>query len=302
MIVITTPTGDIGSQVLRELLDSSPAEELRVIVRDPTRLPQAVRDQVDVITGSHGDRDVVDRAFAGADAVFWVVPPNLYAVSLDGAYCGFTSAAADAFARHAVGHVVGVSALGRGTAVADRAGLVTASLAMDDLIAASGVAYRALANPSFMDNVLRQVDGIREGMFTGTDTPDRTSPLVATRDIAAAAARLLSDRSWSGVDSVAVLGPEDLSANDMAAIMSEVLERPVRYRQQSLDDLAATLTAAGCGEAFVAGMVDMMRAKNDGLDDGVQRTVHTASPTTFRQWCTEVLKPAVDAERPVAVE
>jgi hypothetical protein len=51
--------------------------------------------------------------------------------------------------------VVGISALGRGTAVAGRAGYVTASLAMDDLIAGSGVAYRALTMPSFMDNLLR---------------------------------------------------------------------------------------------------------------------------------------------------
>ena len=37
MIIITTPTGDIGSQVLSTLLESGPArgEELRVIVRDP---------------------------------------------------------------------------------------------------------------------------------------------------------------------------------------------------------------------------------------------------------------------------
>ena len=37
----------------------------------------------------------------------------------------------------------------------------------------------------------------------------------------------------------------------------------------------------------------MMRAKDEGLDDGVPRTLQTASPTTFRQWCEEVLKPAV---------
>jgi hypothetical protein len=52
--------------------------------------------------------------------------------------------------RHSVKLVVGVSALGRGTPWADRAGFVTGSLAMDDLIASSGVAYRALCNPSFM--------------------------------------------------------------------------------------------------------------------------------------------------------
>ena len=40
---------------------------------------------------------------------------------------------------------------------------------MDDLIASTGVAYRALANPSFMDNLLRQVRSIRDqGVFTDT--------------------------------------------------------------------------------------------------------------------------------------
>lgn len=296
MIVITTPTGDIGSQVLSILLESAPAsgEKLRVIVRDPARLPGSVRDRVDVVAGSHGDADVVDRAFAGADAVFWVVPPDPHAPSLEVAYSAFTRAAAQALKPHGVGHVVGVSALGRGTPVAGRAGLVTASLAMDDLIAGTGVAYRALANPSFMDNLLRQVRSIRDqGVFTDTVAADRKAPAAATRDIAATAVRLLLDRSWTGAGSVPVLGPEDLSPEDMARIMSEVLGTPVRYERQSLADLAATLAGYGIGDAFIQGMADMARAKDEGVDDGVPRTAETASPTTFRQWCQEVLKPAV---------
>lgn len=296
MIVITTPTGDIGSQVLRILLDAHPShgEELRVIVRDPAKLSDSVRERVDVIAGSHGDADVVDRAFTGADAVFWLVPPDTKAASLEFAYSGFTRAAAQAFMTHGVGHVVGVSALGRGTRVADRAGLVTASLAMDDLITSTGVAYRALANPSFMDNLLRQVDSIRDdGVFTDTVAADRKAPSAATRDIAAAAVGLLLDRSWTGTDSVPVLGPENLSPNGMARIMSEVLNRPVRYERQSLNDFGATLTGYGMGDAFVQGMVDMMRAKDEGLDDGVERTPQTSSPTTFRQWCDQVLKRAI---------
>jgi uncharacterized protein YbjT (DUF2867 family) len=296
MIVITAPTGDIGSQVLRNLLDGAPlqGEKLRVIVRDPGRLPGPVRERVDVVPGSHSDADVVDRAFAGADAVFWLVPPDAQAPSLDVAYSGFTRAAAKALTVHGVGHVVGVSALGRGTSVADHAGLVTASLAMDDLIAGTGVAYRALANPSFMDNLLRQVDSIRDaGVFTDTTDAGRKAPAAATRDIAAVAARLLLDRTWTGVGSVPVLGPEDLSPGDMARIMSEVLGQPVRYERQSIEDSGAALAGYGMGGAFVQGMVDMMRAKDEGLDDGVPRTPETASPTTFRQWCEEVLRPAV---------
>lgn len=298
MIVITTPTGQIGGRLLQILLDETRTrdEELRVIVRDPGRLPDGVRARVDVVTGSHGDAEVVDRAFDGADAVFWLVPSNLREASLDAMYSGFTRAAAKAFTTHRVGHVVGVSALGRGTPVAGRAGHVTASLAMDDLIASTGVAYRALANPTFFDNLLWQVASLRDnGVFTGTEAADRKAPTAATRDIAAAAAGLLLDRSWTGTGEVPVLGPEDLSPNDLARIMSEVLGRPIRYERQTLDAFGTALAGRGVGDALVQGYLDMMRAKDDGLDEGVRRTPQTASPTTFREWCEQVLKPAVQA-------
>lgn len=291
MIVITTPTGDIGSQLLTNLL--STAEDLRVIVRDPARLTRATLERAEIITGSHGDAAVVDQAFDGADAVFWCVPPAPGAPSLEAAYSGFTQAAAHAIRSHRVGHVVGVSALGRGTVQAGNAGLVTASLAMDDLLGSTGTAYRALANPSFMDNLLRDVNDIRGGSFTDTVDPDRMTPRAATRDIAAAGSRLLLDRSWTGVGEVAVLGPGNLSQNDLAVIMSDVLGREISYHQQSLEELAATMSGYGLGAAFVDGMVEMMRAKDNGLDDAAERTAETASPTTFRQWCVEVLRPAV---------
>ena len=111
--------------------------------------------------------------------------------------------------------------LGRGTPWAAQAGFVTGSLAMDDLIAASGVAYRALTNPYFMEDTLRQAESIKnQGLFFSPIAGDRKLPAVATRDIAAAASRLLLDASWSGAGEVPLLGPEDLSYNDMAKIIS----------------------------------------------------------------------------------
>ncbi|MGI5447277.1 NAD(P)H-binding protein [Streptomyces sp. CA-243310] len=295
MIVITAPTGNIGRSLLSRLLESAPAagEELRVIVRDPARLPDAVHGRVEVITGSHGDAEVVDRAFEGADAVFWLVPPDASLTPQD-AYSRFSGPAVKALAAHGVGHVVGVSALGRGTPLADRAGLVTASLAMDDLIADSGVAYRSLANPSFFENLLEESDSIRDkGVFVDVVDGDRKAPFVACADIAAVAAGLLLDRSWTGTDSVPVLGPQDLSPNDVARIMSAQLGRPVRYERQPLDELYTNLVGYGLNEAFVQGIVDMKRAKDQGLDAGVVRTPDTSSPTDFEQWCAQTLKPAV---------
>lgn len=295
MIVITAPTGNIGRRLLPLLLGSAPArgEELRVIVRDPARLAAPVRERVEVVTGSHGDPAVVDRAFDGADAVFWLVPPDSSRTP-DDAYRRFSLPAAHALVAHGVGHVVGVSALGRGTPVAGRAGLVTASLAVDDLIGETGVSYRALANPSFFENLLEEAGSIREhGCFTDVLDADRKAPLVAVADIAAVAAGLLLDRSWTGTGSVPVLGPRDLSPDDLARIMTERLGRPVRYERQAYDDLRSALVGHGLDKEFVDGIVDMKRAKDDGLDAGVTRTPETATPTTFEEWVTQTLRPAV---------
>jgi uncharacterized protein YbjT (DUF2867 family) len=292
MIVITTPTGQIGRRVLGDVLDGG--QPVRVIARDPSRLPAQARERVEVVQGSHGDLEVVDRAFAGVDAVFWLVPPDPRADSVEEAYVGFSRPACDALKRHEVRRVVGVSALGRG--VAGNAGLVSASLAMDDLIASTGVSYRALTMPSFMDNLLRQIAPIKhQGVFFSPISGDRKLPTCATRDVAAVAAELLLDDSWSGVGSVAVLGLEDLSFNDMAQIMSEVLGRPVRFQQVPAEAFKARLTGRGMSEAMAQGTVDMLVAKDGGLDNAEPRTPQATTPTSFRQWCEVVLKPAVFA-------
>jgi uncharacterized protein YbjT (DUF2867 family) len=292
MIVITTPAGQIGRQVLGNLLDSG--EQLRVIARDPSQLPAEVREDLDIVEGSHGDAAVVDKAFAGADAVFWLTPADPRAPSVDAAFAGFTRPAAEAFHRHRVGRVVGVSMLGRGTPWAGRAGFVTGSLAMDDLIAASGVAYRALTNPYFMEDTARQAESIKDqGVFFWPIAGDRKRPTVATRDIAAAASRLLLDARWSGTGEVPLLGPEDLSFNDMAQIMSQVLGKDVRFQQITFEAYKDRFIRLGASDAMAQGYADMAWAKNEGLDNGVQRTPQNSTPTSFRQWCDEVLKPAV---------
>lgn len=292
MIVVTAPTGQIGRRTLDRLLAAG--APVRVIVRDASRLPAAVRDRVEVVQGSHGDPDVVTKAFAGADSVFWLVPPNPRADSVDAAYTGFSRPASVALRTQGVERVVAVSALGRGTPMADHAGHVTASLAMDELLAGTGVSYRALTMPSFMDNLLRQTELIKnQGMFTSPSSGSRAVPTCAVGDIAVVAADLLLDDTWSGVEEVPVLGPEDLSFDDMAQIMSEVLQRPVRFQQDPGPAFKARMTGFGLSEAMAQGLLDMALAKDAGLDNAVPRTARSSTPTRFRQWCQDVLKPAV---------
>ncbi len=290
MIVITTPTGQIGHQILVRLLDSG--ESVRAIVRDPSRLDPKIRDRIEIIHGSHDDIDIVTKAFADADCVFWVVPPNPHAENNEEYYVDFTRPACEAIKSQGVKRVVGVSSLGRG--VAKNIGLVSAAYATDDLIESTGVSYRALRMPAFMEDILQHIGPIRrQGMFFGTQSGDRKAPSCATRDIAAVAAKLLLDDSWSGQDSVPVLGPEDLSFNDMAQIMSEVLDRPVQYQQLPPEDYKAMIMQHGITEAYALGIVDNQLQVNQGIYNAEPRTSQSTTPTSFRQWCEEALKPAI---------
>jgi uncharacterized protein YbjT (DUF2867 family) len=290
MIAVTTPTGFIGSKLVKELLAAN--EAVRVIARNPDKLPEAVRGRVEVVRGSSDDAEVLDRALAGAESLFHVVPPDFSAPSVMQYYLQFTRPVITAMKRHGVSRVVTVSAIGRGVDV--KAGPVMAALAKDVELERAGLDVRALWCPGFMENMLRNLESLRSGgVFFGPSRSDVKSPYVATRDIAAVAARLLRDRSWKGPGGVAVLGPEDLSIADMATILGEVLKRPIQYQQVPAETYKAQLMQYGASEDFAQGLIDMHAAKDQGLDHAVARTPESTTPTSFRAFCSEVLEPAL---------
>jgi uncharacterized protein YbjT (DUF2867 family) len=269
MIVVTTPTGLIGRQIVDHLLKTG--EPIRLITRDPSRLAPQVRDRVEVVEGSHDDLDVVTRAFTGADSVFWITPPNLRAASVDAAFVDFTRPACEAIKTQGVKRVVGVTVLGRGHPM-------------------------AMMLPSFMDNTLRQAESIRRrSMFFSPLDGDLKVPTCATRDIASVAAQLLLDSTWNGQDHIPLLGPEDLSFNGMAAVMSEVLDRSIHFQQISLKAYKQEILKSGASEAMAQGLVDTMLAKAQGVGIAhvAPRESTPSTPTSFHQWCEEVLISAI---------
>ena len=288
MIVVTTPTGDIGSRVLAHVLDAG--RDARVVVRDPAKLARGVRERADVVAGSHGDAHVIARALEGATCVFWLPPGPPTAEGPEEAYVRFSQAFCDALPASSVTHVVGVSALGRGWD--EPAGHVTASLAMDDMIGATGVAYRALTCASLMDNIARQADAIRDMGALFQPTPgDLRLPHVAKADVAAVAGRLLLDAGWDSVAEVPLHGPADLTFREMAATLSEVTGRPVRFREMPMGDFAAMMTSMGTSDGMAQGYVEMLTAKNEGMDTMHRPIDRSDTPTSFRTWCEAELQP-----------
>jgi hypothetical protein len=86
----------------------------------------------------------------------------------------------------------------------------------------------------------------------------------------------------------------------MAEIASEVLGKEVRFQQTTFEAYKARFLGFGMSDAMAQGMTDMAWAKNEGLDNAVQRTPKNTTSTSFRQWCEEVLKPAVLDQTPTA--
>ncbi|MFF6996851.1 NAD(P)H-binding protein [Streptomyces sp. NPDC008313] len=294
MIVITTPAGGIGRQVLDNVLDALDDDTaVRVIARDPGRLTGRARERAEVFQGSHADPRVLGDACAGAEQVFWLVPPAPGADSVEGHFRDFTLPLGEVIARQEVQRVVAVSTLGRG--VAKDAGPVSASLDMDDRIAATGVHYRALCPPFLMENLLGQAAALRStGEFRMAYPTDRVLRTCATADIAATAARLLLDGSWTGRADVPLVGPDDLTPGGMAEVMSEVLGRPVRARETTPEEYRASALRFGASEAGARGLADMASAMDSqGFYGSAAPRIPKTAPTGFRRWCEETLRPAV---------
>lgn len=288
MILVTTPTGDIGRRVLSHLRAARKA--VRVIARDASKLPQD--PHLDVVEGSMADATTINRALPGVARVFWLPPGDPTLPSVEAAYVGVSRAFCEALPGSDVTHVVGISALGRGWT--KPAGHVTATLAVDDMIARAGVHYRALACASLMDNIVRQAEPIRTlGRFFQPTPGDLKLPHVAKADVARIAADLLLNPSWTGVEALPLLGPEDLSFNEMAAIVSSVLGRKIEASELPMENFRQMMRDLGASDGIAQGYVDMLTAKNEGMDHLVTPASRHNTPTTFRTWCEGELLPLV---------
>ena len=69
------------------------------------------------------------------------------------------------------------------------------------------------------------------------------------------------------------------------------MRRTIRYQEVDVEAYRASMLEHGASEGWARGLADMAVAQNNGAYDEEHRTA-TPSPTGFRQWCEEVLRPA----------
>jgi uncharacterized protein YbjT (DUF2867 family) len=146
-----------------------------------------------------------------------------------------------------------------------------------------------------MENFLLSADMIaKAGLIFVPIQAGKKWPLVATADIAAKAACWLLDRGWSGHHRVGVHGPQDLSTDEAAAIISSAVGKTVSCVDATLDQASSSLLGMGMPDFVVALIIEQYVAFRDGrLDPAEPRTPNTTTPTTLAEFARTTLVPAI---------
>lgn len=287
-IVLTTPTGRVGSRVLRLLLQAGVRPTL--LLRDPDRLDAATRDRVDPVRGDQGDAESVLEATRGADRLFWVDPPTPDEDPIAG-HARMGANAARAIQENEIAHTVFLSSVGaeKRHGVGEIDGLARTEQALD----ATGANVLHLRCGYFFTNLLMDADSLREGVLATTWPLDSAIPWVDPRDIGDVAAVRLLAGNWSGSVVQAVHGPEDLSFSQVAKVLGRALGRRVRAERVSDDQVRSALRSIGSSEGQVEGVVGMSAGMRENFVPEQERGVLTTTPTTLAAWAHAHLRPVL---------
>lgn len=288
-IVVTTPTGNVGSHVLRMLVRAGVRPV--ALLRDPARLPPDLTGHVDAVRADQTDSDAVVRATTGADRLFWVNPPGPPGADPLARHARYARTVADAVRENGIAATVFQSSVGAELrhGAGDIDGLGATEQALDDVVAATGAAVLHLRCGYFMTNLLMSAAEIADGTLATPWPLDHPLPWVAPRDIAEVAALRLLGPRWTGRSVQAVHGPEDLTVTRVAQVLTAVCRHPVRATHVPRPDHRRMLAAAGLTPAEVDAVDGMARGLVGGFVPEQARAVSTTTPTTLRSWAAEHL-------------
>lgn len=286
-LVITTPTGHIGSRLVSLLLEAG--ADLTLLVRNPDRLDASVRNRVKIQQGDQQDRAFVQRAVEGANALFWVTPSDPTMPDVHAWYEQAGESVANAVRANGIPYVVNISSVG---AQLPDAGPVTGLGQVERHLNATDAHVLHLRPGYFMENLAMQTDALRHQSSFYEPVPGNIPfPMIATRDIADYAARRLQELNWTGKQIQGLHGPADLSFEEIASILSEALGKPIQYVNITPEQMRQALLSTGMGPAFAQAYLELMAALARPGAVAEPRTPQTATPTTLHQWISEVLKP-----------
>lgn len=292
-IVITTPTGHIGSVVAKTLLDAG--EKITLIARDPAKVKALTDRGARLVKGSHADAALFTEATKGATALFFLVPPDWGITDIRAGYRRFGEAAAKAISANKIPYVVNLSSVGADKESGN--GPVAGLHVTEKLLREAATNLVQLRPGYFMENTMGQIPAILQAGALFTTFQGRTKfGMIATRDIGARAAELLRARDWKGEKVVELQGAGDVSYDEVAATLSEVLGRPLKHVTVGREQLVESLTGMGASRVLAESFHELTQGIESGHVKPLEpRSATNTTPTSYPVFAQEVFKPAFKA-------
>jgi uncharacterized protein YbjT (DUF2867 family) len=292
MYVVLGASGNTGHVVAKNLL--ARGQKVRVVGRNAAHLQPLAAQGAEVFIGDVTDSQALTKAFRGAESAYVMIPPNL--TSND--YHAYHERAVDAIAtavQHAgVKNVVSLSSIG-----ADKASGTGPVIGLhnleQNLNQIDGVNILHLRAGYFMENTLPQVGAIRmTGSVAGPLRPDLKVPMIATRDIGAAAADALLRLDFRGKQTRELLGQRDLDYTEVAAIIGNGIGKPgLGYIQLPEEQMKPVLLQMGMSESFVETLLEMTGSLNSGYMRALEpRSSRNSTSTSYETFVAEAFVPA----------
>jgi uncharacterized protein YbjT (DUF2867 family) len=265
--------------------------EVTLLTRNPEKV-QAFADRgARVEAGSLSDGDYVTRATAGGEVLFWLTPPDYTIEDFRSHYGQMGAIAAQAVRENAIPRVVHLSSIG--AHLPSGTGPVSGLHDIEGMLDDTPAAVTHLRPAYFMENFLNSIQTIEDAGSVFLPVRGSVSiPMIATRDIAAAAAPRILDPGWTGRYVMGLHGPRDLSFDEAAQILSEELSKPVNHVTVPPEAAKEGMMAMG----MTAGSADTMLELYSAIDTGhikaeMSRNEETTTPTEFAVFVREVMKP-----------
>jgi uncharacterized protein YbjT (DUF2867 family) len=282
--VITGATGNTGKPITLGLLEKG--HKVRIISRSAEKAKELTDKGAELFLGDTCDLALMKQAFAGADAVYAMIPFDAVAPDYTASQSQHAETIAEGIKATGLKNVVMLSSVG--AHLPEGAGVVQGLQKAEAIFSSiEGLNTMYLRAGYFMENTLMQVGAIKSmGVMGSPVLGDLKIPMVATRDIAAVALRYLLDLSFSGKNIDYILGQREVTYNEIAGIFGKAIGKPdLKYFAGSYDDGRQAMLLMGMGESVVNKLVEFIKAMNEGRAlSNAKRTPVNTSPTSIEDF------------------
>ena len=262
MFTVMGITGNVGGAVAENLLAAG--KTVRGVTRNPEKGKAWADRGVELVQSAYDDAVGLANAFAGAEGVFAMIPPDFAPAPGLPDQKRTIAAIRGALEQAKPGKAVFLSSIG--SEQPSGLGLITSTHLLEQATRTLEVPVAYLRAGSFMENWLGALDHIRAtGEMPFFYAPlDRKFPLVATRDIGLAGAKVLQ-QSWTGERVLEVDGPKGgTDLHETAAAFGEALGREVKTVQLPEAAWQNVLEGMGMPADRTGLYIEMVKSFNSG--------------------------------------